>query len=857
MHRQSKLIYVYLILIFISGFAGLVYEVLWMKQLGLLFGNTSQAAGATLSAFFGGLAVGSWLWGRNIGKMKNPMRVYAWLEVGIAVTAVLYFFILHGYYAVYPLLYQQMGSQWWLLIIKFILAVILVFPPALFMGGTIPVIGQYLIQKKSGFGATAALLYGVNTIGAALGAFMAGFFFPLWFGFRITCMGAMALNGLVAVIAFTLSNKDSKVKNTEEQDIASNEGQENDDDQQSSRTWEFKRFAVMFICFISGFGFLALEVLWTRMFAQVLENSVYTFAAILVIVLICLSIGAFISSCLARLKLPPLQILATLLLLSGLAVVLTPFIFMQLTNSFQILAMRTSWHLYVLMIFKKGFLAIGPPALLLGTIFPFLMKSEEQYLDTAGKSLGRLSAINTTGAILGSLICGFLFLEQLGMWKTMLLLAVIYLVSVIILPIGWEIFGISIRVVACIILALAFTKLNPINLPVNSIDPDRHIEEKILETWEASSCTVAVAENNYGLTIKINSHYGLGSSGALRQQHLQTDIPLYAYPETKSIFYLGMGTGITAGKALDPRYKEIQKVVVCELVPQVITAAKKYMTNIQGYDLTNGLFEDPRVTLLAEDGRHYMMATDEKFDLVNGDLFVPFRSGVGSLYTKEHFQHVKDRLKPNGVFFQWIPLYQVTENELFIMARTMIEVFDQVSLWRMSFQPSQDIVAIVGHKGGNPLPACDIDNSADKQYAVAGKTYQDLDHLALPFDPQTILFFYCGNLTGAKELFAEYPVNTDDKPMIEYMAPRTYRGITESSIPWFVGPRLARLVEDVQRICPPEKDPLLINRDSANKHLPLAGTAFYRAQIWEMIGDKEKCKSAWQRFVKEWLAEDK
>jgi len=859
------------VLVFFSGFASLIYQVLWMKQLGLLFGNTAHAASATLAAFFAGLAVGSWFWGRRCARSGNSLRTYALLEGGVAVTALLYFVILGCYYRIYPSVYQSVDSEALLLMIKFTLALLLIFPPAFCMGGTIPVIGQYLIRRQSSFGSTSALLYCVNTLGAALGAGLAGFYLPLWLGFKATCFGAMLVTGSVAIVAFMLSRKTlpenddylEKVVNSDAiQKTRKGKKGKQFKKESSVRPVESKvaeqpqarpggRLVATLVCFLSGFGVLALEVIWTRMFAQVLENSVYTFAAILVIVLLCLAAGAFISSRLARMTLSPFYLLSLIVLTSGIAVAATPFVFMHLTNSLQILVSRGSWFDYIFLIFKNGFLTIGPPALVLGTVFPFLMKIEERYAITPGRSLGRLAAINTAGAILGSLACGFLFLELLGMWRTMQLIAVLYLLTALILPLAWDIKGVVLKVVAGLFLVLQFTALNPAQLPINSIDT-MHQREEILETWEGSDCTVAVARDKFGLSIKINSHYGLGSTGAFMQQKFQADIPLMIKPLSESIFFLGMGTGITAGSALDSQFKNTKRVVVCELVPEVITAARKYMTDVDGFDCTGGLFSDPRATVMAEDGRHYLMASKERFDLINADLFVPFRSGAGSLYTKEHFQAVKERLNPGGLFVQWLPLYQVTENEFSIISRTMLEVFDQVSLWRNSFQPGEEVVALVGHPDGSPLPASSIDSLADKLSVVKGKDYHDLQRLSLPFNSQTVMFFYCGNLSMAKELFAQYPVNTDDKPLIEYMAPRTYRSGEEGKLPWFVGPRLASLVEDVQRICPPESDPLLVNRSASNRRLPLAGTAFHRARLWEVIGDERKCKAAWQRYVKEW-----
>jgi spermidine synthase len=437
------------------------------------------------------------------------------------------------------------------------------------------------------------------------------------------------------------------------------------------------------------------------------------------------------------------------------------------------------------------------------------------------------------------------------MWGTFQALAAVYLCAALFFPAGWGKGGIILKAGSALMLLLLFTVLNPRGLPINSIDPLRP-REQILETWEGSDCTVAVARNAYGLSIKVNSHYGLGSTGAYMQQRMQSDVPLMIYPATESIFFLGLGTGTTAGSALDSRFSAVKRVVACELVPEVIEASKKYMTRVEGMDFTGGLFSDPRAKVLAEDGRHYLMASRETFDMINSDLFVPFRLGAGSLYSKEHFESVKARLEPGGVFFQWLPLYQVTEAELFTIARTMLEVFDHVSLWRSNFQPGDEVIAFAGHKDGVPLPSCGVDSSEDRRIAVAGKSHRDMASLSLPLDSRTILFFYCGNVTGAKDLFSKHPVNTDDKPIIEYMAPRSYRDRKDAITPWFVGPRLAKLVDELQRRTPPATDPLLAKRTPEERQLALAGQSFYWARIWGVIGDEKECENAWQRFVKEW-----
>ncbi|MCH7225978.1 fused MFS/spermidine synthase [Haloferula sp. A504] len=865
-------------LVFASGFAALIYQVLWMKQIGLLFGNTSHAAGTTLASFFAGLALGSWFFGRRVATAPNPMRTYAWLEAGIAVTALLYFAVMALYRWIYPPIFQGVGPGALLTLIKFGLSLLLVFPPAFCMGGTIPVIGQFMVRERRHFGRISALMYGLNTLGAALGAALAGFYLPLWLGFGLTCGLAILLSALVALVAFRLSRSARPVAfqanaaaapeempaQEPEVRLSRQERRQLEREHKRRRTPALKpadasansppaggRRAILFLGFVSGFGVLALEVLWTRLFSQVLENSVYTFAAILVIVLICLALGALLSSQLARLKAPPFLVLTGLILAGAVAVTFTPAIFLAVTDGMQVVASTGSWFSYILLIFRTGFITIGPSALLLGMIFPYLMKVEERHVKSPGLSLGQLAAANTAGAILGALLCGFLLLDALKLWGSMQVIALVYIAAALLLPLRWDRASFAAKAACLGVLLINGLALKPDRLPVLSTDP-LGVEERLVESWEGSDCTVAVTDSRYGLAIKINSHYSLGATGSYMQEKFQADLPLMVYPETESLFFLGVGTGTTAGSALDPRHSKVQRVVACELVPEVITAAKKYMTDVQGFDTTDGLFEDPRAEVLIEDGRHYLMATDQRFDIINADLFVPFRSGAGSLYTREHFENARKRLSPDGVFVQWLPLYQLTENEFSIIARTMVEVFDQVSLWRHNFQPGDEIVALIGHQPGCPLPASDLDSSADKLLAVSGKDHRDLMRLSLPLDPQTILLFYGGNLTAARSLFEDHPVNTDNRPVIEYMAPRSYRRGTVDAPPWFTGKPFADFVDKLQQICPPDRDPLLVNRTKANHRLPLAGSAFHHARIAEVEGDDESARKGWEKFVSEW-----
>lgn len=843
--------------VFFSGVAGLIYQVLWMKQLGLLFGNTSYAVSATLSAFFAGLAAGSWFWGRRVGSSTNPLRLYALLEAGIAVTALVYFVILHIFYGVYPFIYQSVSSRSLMLLVKFALSLLLIFPPAFCMGGTVPVIAQHLIRNRSLFGRTSAMLYGINTLGAACGAGVAVFVMVLYLGFTWTCVVAILISVAAGGVAWRLSI--GSAGRAEQIDVPvmvprsdgnqrKHKGKRREEtvvEIQSDRN----RWPVALICFLSGFGVLALEVLWTRMFAQVHSNSVYAFTIILVVVLTCLAIGAFFSSWLARMKFAPRPMLAVLTMMAGGVLTLGPALFMNVTDDLQPYSSLEPWSQYMPMMFIKGFAAIGIVVIALGTLFPFIMKTEEAYAVRPGQTLGRLLTLNTAGSILGALLCGFVFLRVFGMWRTMQLITAMYLVAGFLLMSGWSRLAMACRGTSVVLLFLLFTLLDPTGLPTTGVDP-RRAPAKILETWEGSDCTVSVVEELNGVrSIKINSAYTLGSMGAYGQQVSQSVAPLTIFPDTRSIFFLGLGTGISAGASFDPTFTKVERVVSCELVPEVIEAAKRYMPG----ELTGGIFTDPRSTILVEDGRHYLMASDEHFDMINADLFLPYRRGAGSLYSLDHYSAARKRLTARGVYVQWLPLYQITELEFGIITRTMLEAFSQVTMWRNTFEPGQDVVALIGQNDALPLQLPPLTDDESMIKDVRGLDWSTLQSdLSVPIMNETIAFFYCGNVTVAEDLFEQYPVNTDDMPLIEYLAPRTFRKNTGDPFIWFVGPKIAEMTDKILARCPVDEDPVLRNRPSGNRRLPLAGAAFHRARFYERLGDFSNSRKEWSTFTREW-----
>jgi spermidine synthase len=833
----------------LSGFACLVYQILWMRQLGLLFGNTAQAAALTLAVFFAGLAAGSLFWGSRCKDLAKPLRTCGWLELGIAACGAAIIAAPGVIHHLHPMIYQRHGQGAALMVFKLLWTWLMVFPPAFLMGGTLPVIGQAVIRHASTFGSTTARLYAVNTLGAASGAFAAAFVFIPLLGIRLTSGAAMLASLLAGLLAFQLSRRKTAV----EANPKSVRERRREHPPEAS---PLSRAAIRWLALFSGFNLLALEVIWTRMLAQVHENSVYGFSTVLIVVLACLALGAWLASWLARGKSPASQTLVGLVAAGGTLLAVSPFIFVGLTGNLAMLPAKVSFPAYLFRLFGTAFASIGPACLLLGAVFPFLMKAEERFADRPGQSIGTLAAINTLGAILGALAAGFVLLEWLGLWRSIQSIAAVYLLAGLLIPAAKTDTSRVFKAVSGVLLVLVFTVFGPARLPASWTKDPLGEQETLLEKWEGSDSTVTVVRGSGGhVAIKINSNYSLGSTSAIAPQIFQARIPLLAFPATDSVFFLGMGTGITAGEALDRHsYPDVGQVVACELSPGVAAASEKYFAGGTGQrDLTNGLFHDPRARVIVEDGRNHLMASGAKYAMINADLFLPYRRGTGNLYSREHFQNARERLKPGGVFVQWLPLYQISGREFGIIARTMISVFPQVSLWRGNFQPGAEIAALVGHADATPLAPSALDMEFEKRAAVEGATHHDIHHLRLPINEQTVLLFYGGNVGLAADLFAGYPLNTDDRPVIEFGTPRSLHRPESEGKPQFLQHRFADLVDRLQQRTPPDKDPLLVRRSPSNRKLPLAGSAFHRASISSVSGDDENRRLHWQGFLDHWI----
>ncbi len=825
------------ILFFFSGLTALIYEILWLKELRLLFGASSPAIATTLTAFFLGLGFGGEYWGKKTSSHVNPLLLYGLLELGVAFSALGYFLILDLYSVIYSPLFAEFGNNKAIFtLIKFIMALCLLFPPAFFMGGTLPTISQYAVKNNLKLGSNVSLLYAVNTFGAVSGAGLAGFFLPRFLGFNHSYWLAISITLLVAFISIFISSGTKKPpKKT------------------ASAHLKPVPHRLQIIAFLSGFLTLALQVLWNRMFAQVLQNSVYTFALILMVFLFCLALGSLFANRLMRFRQNQNLILFYMLFSGALLVLTSPFAFVYWTDNLHYLGANKGWIDYLLEITSVSLAILGIPLLFLGTVFPLLIKLGENSATSRGLLIGRLAAINTLGAITGSLLTSFFILEYIGLWGSIRLMAVIYFLT------AWFSLSTCSRslqtATSCVRtdhrnrslhgvnedfehlpstngsgakgleqvlsqtsnqyesrwiylpalgILLSVSILDTSKIPAVKIDPVVE-NESLLEYWEDSAGTVAVIRKDDQLKIKLNNHYTLGGTGSYKLEQREALLPISVHTNPESVYHIGLGTGISAGGALT---LPINRLIVTEINAAVIAASEKYFG-----EFLNGLFFDPRVQIIEEDGRNYLRGTNEQFDIIISDLFIPWKAGVGSLYSREHYQTILDRLNNQGLFMQWLPAYQITEQEFNVIANTLLSVFPQVTVWRGDYSPLKPIIGLLAHKQLEPL---------SPQSRIA-RNFQEKPPL---------LSYFVGDLDSLRSTLRQYPVNTDDKPYIEFSAPISQRQVKESQNQWLTGEKLLKYLGRIAT----QKNHFLGKLDLPKKQIPEAGLHLHAAQIFRYQG---------------------
>ena len=688
---QKSIIYVIFCL---SGFSALVYEVLWTKHLSLAFGTTMIAVSIVAATFMGGLALGSHLFGRFSDQKRNLLRLYAYLELGIVAFALLFTPTLKIVNIAYASLARTTPDAIFINhFFHIFFAALLLLPPTICMGGTFPIICRFFARNKSG--GQIGRLYAINTLGAAIGAFLCGYFLIPELGKFTTTLLAASLNLVCAVVAWSFSKpiETSTPKAGHDRDTA-----------QGSNLSRANRPVLVAIALI---GFLALgyEILWTRLFLLFLGNTTYAFSLILSSFLISITIGGAIYARLAHPDLNEKKLFVRLSIFMGLSIALMFSFYDQLAHVFLWLHTVTheQWWLLSLLSALVVFGVVCLPIIVSGCLLPAAVAIINPGRFHTGEGVGMVVLYNTLGAVAGSLVAGFLLVPLFGLQNSFSLLACFNLIFSATL--GLVFFSSSFKRVISIPIAcgLGFVLLiiSPrwdqglLNSGVYIYAPKYQrnggIEkvlqsEKILKVIEGIDANVAIFESIDGrfrfFTVNGKTDGGIGRDMAT--QILVGHLPMLLHPHPQEVLVIGLGTGVTLrGLSNYPT-----DAITCVEISSEVVEASYYFNKANDFVLN-----DSKVSLLIDDGRNYLQIEEKQFDVVISEPSNPWQTGNSNLFTHEFYQLAASRLKPGGLFAQWIGIYDITPENLSIAINTILQTFPEA----LAFRSGTDLI-IVGSK---------------------------------------------------------------------------------------------------------------------------------------------------------------
>jgi spermidine synthase len=741
-----------------------------------VFGATTPATAATLVAVFVGFTAGSAFFGGRAARFTRPLRAYGALEIGAGLSALLVGAWLAFYDRVYPALYGSLsGAPMGFAAVKLLLTLIALFLPTFFVGGTVPVLARAFVGERAQLGVIGSGLYAANTLGAALGALSVPFCWLPLLGANASYAVCVGLNIIVGALAWCLASRQSVGS------AALPELTEDRERQLPTPDSSFPRRALNLLAALSGALLFILQIAWTRLFAQVHENSIYSFAVVVAVFILGLAAGAALVRSGLRRGWHAKRLLGWAWIAAGFAVIASAHLFFRFTDGLSYLAQSGGWSSYAWRLTGLALATLLVPTVLSGMALPLLMeltgRAEGQ---PVGNALGRLLAVNTGGVVVGSLLAAFVLPSAIGLWSTIAGAGIVMVIA------GDLCFGELQRwkprrlaVAACAIIVMLLW--NPAALPGTKVRASQG--EKLLAIQEGSHGIVAVVEQPGSRRMKLDNFYVLGGTASVGDERMQAHIPLLLHPAPRRVAFLGLGTGITAGGAL---LHPVEQITVIEIVPEVVTAAKNYFA-----EANQGIVGAPRAEIVVEDARNFLRGAGRRFDVIIGDLVVPWRRGESALYSAEHFASARGALAPGGLFCQWLPMFQLSEEEFRIIVATFLDEFHSATLWRGDLSPTQPALALIGHANAgaviDPLEAARRVRELNADDANPHLTHE-----------AGLWTFLVGSVQPGDPQFVSAKRHRDNRPWLELLAPLAQAASGDGKRPVFVGRPLERRLGEVR-----------------------------------------------------------
>ena len=763
-----------LVLFFASGFSGLVYEATWMRMLTDVLGSTVWSVSTVLSIFMGGMAVGSFCFGKWADRWNGAtaLRAFAYTQFGIAVSAALVPVALDCVGPLYVWLYRSVGPSSELLrMVRAFVSALVLLPPTILMGGTLPVMCRCLARRRETFGRDVGILYSVNTLGGVAGCSLAGFRLIETLGLRGTSYRAALVNLLVAGAAWLLSRQ-SRPEDPPEP-VCDGVAEE---PAAVVRDGSAKRAMILAsaVAGLSGFTALGYEVLWTRVLVFFLGNTVYSFSIILITFLVGIVLGAYVLGKLADRTGSPAFLLGVVQSCIGVLAVASPWVlhlvFRLLTSSTRLYGRPTfPSTLNAFVATAAGFLL---PAMLMGGTVPIALKWFRLWHRSSSRTAGTVVGANTIGAAIGPLVAGFVLIPWLGVYRSILALALVNGVAGLTVAIDRRPSRAPKTRLAIPSVAIALSAILCL-CPINPLTRyfTQTVGGRVVAIREGRDCTVTVTDAGQRL---------LGIDGSLMacahfDMTLRAHLAMLLHPDPHRVLVVGFGTGTTAG-TVATRYPTAQ-VDCVEVSPTVVSCAPFFER------WNHGVIANDRVTVIIEDAKNHAVCTNKRYDVIISDPPHPFGAHGAALYGWEYYTACKERLAPGGVLLQWVPLYMAPAQELALMARTFLNVFPDLTLWGSASPVSVHWATV---KGELRLSVGQMQARMERNGILDDLRNGGIDGARSLIDKLFIMDASC-----ARYWIGDGPLITDDRPIIEFSIPRYLGKSTPRARPFLLPDLLA------------------------------------------------------------------
>ncbi len=778
---------------FLSGSAALIYEVVWVRSFSLIFGGSHLAVTTVLSVYMGGLALGSYVIGKRVDALERPLKAYGLLELGIALSAMVFAVLMKIYPYLYVPLARGAGDNPVVLsLLRVLFAVIAMIVPTTLMGGTLPVLSRFVSSRSGRLGERLSFLYGFNTLGAVAGTMTAGFLFLRYCTVSTTLWIAIAANAIIGLTCIVLQERKpgSAVRKEGEGSGAERGTEKRLRDVSSGGEPEECSLSYRLVLWgigISGFCALGYEVLWTRMLSMVIGATVYGFTIMLAAFLTGIALGSkafglFLNVAPGSWKGAKRSVVlfGGVQIVIGLAALVVTYYLRDLPahairiQNYLLGAGLSEFEVRQGASFAVAFSHMFVPAFFMGIAFPLAGNIRADRLISMGEAVGEVLAFNTVGAILGAALSGFVLIYLFGIERSLQFLTLINIgagVLIVAGPARNRVVSWGIAVAMTIVLAmLAFhsetwrmwdrkyfaiyrnNQREAFSTSFNMEDAMKNTDVLYYaEGVEATVSSIKVKGGNQAFITNGRVEASDNREG-MQCQYTLGHLPMLLSRNPRKVFVLGTGSGMTLGAV--SVHRTVEEITLAEIEPKVLGVARSFAR------YNHNVLDNPKLKIVFNDGRNFLMTTKEKFDVITADPIHPWFSGAGYLYTTEYFRLAAQHLLPGGVACQWLPIYELTVDDLKSVVKTFTENFPHTMLWL-----TRNDAELVG--SNDPIV---IDEEELYRRIAAPGVREDLESVDMGSADDILSYFVMGS-EGLKAFGREGVVNTDDNLHLEFSAP--------------------------------------------------------------------------------------